>query len=55
MTSIMSLIIFSGIEEINVNLQKKNHSISKYLFFSEFLKIRMLYFLKADTDFIFSH
>uniref|UniRef100_A0A8C0RRW3 Solute carrier family 9 member C1 n=1 Tax=Canis lupus familiaris TaxID=9615 RepID=A0A8C0RRW3_CANLF len=28
MTSIMSLIIFSGIEEINVNLQKKNHSIT---------------------------
>lgn len=53
MTSVMSLIMFNGIDDINPNLQKMNHSLGKDLiFFPKFLKIRILYFLKADIDIV---
>lgn len=48
MTSIMSLITFTGIVHIKSGMQRKtNYSLGKDLFSSEFLKIRLLYFLKA--------
>lgn len=44
MTSIMSLIVFNGIEDINLSLQRKvNHSLGKDL------EILFLNFLKSKS------